>query len=266
MRLKPDLLWKWGSGFRAPAGTLETIPDVASRELGNARDLGVWLPGGYARSVKRYPVIYMHDGQNLFDPAQAFAEPWRVQDAMRGARRRGVEAIVVGIPNRGLERIDEYSPFEDPARGGGRADLYVDWILGTVKPLIDARYRTRPEREATGMAGSSLGGLVTLYAFFRPDAPFGFAAALSPSLWFAGGAIFPFVSAAAFAPGRLYLDAGGREGAGVLEDARRMRDLLVGKGYRAGSALRFVEDAHGRHHESDWGRRLTGALPFLLQG
>lgn len=251
--------------LRRAGGTLTSIPHVASAELGNARDLTVWLPPAYSRSERRYPVLYMHDGQNLFDPNTSFAEPWRVDRAMEKAARRSLEAIVVGIPNMGIDRIAEYSPYVDAKSGGGRGDLYLDWILGTVKPLIDARFRTRPDRAHTGMAGSSMGGLITLYAFLRDPSVWGFIAALSPSLWFAGRSIFSTLEQSVHVPGRIYLDIGAREGKAALEDARRMRDALVEKGYAPGRELRWVEDPSGQHRESDWGRRFADALPFLLK-
>jgi predicted alpha/beta superfamily hydrolase len=242
-----------------------TLPGVESRELDNQRDLVVWLPPGYAVSQRRYPVIYMHDGQNLFDPRTSYAEPWRVDRAMEKGAQRSLEAIVVGIPNMGVDRIDEYSPFVDARAGGGKGDRYVDWIIGTVKPLIDGQFRTRPERARTGMAGSSMGGLITLYAYLRDPSVFGFVAAMSPSLWFAGRSIFSTARSAAYVPGRIYLDIGGREGKVALDDARHMRALLMEKGYTSGAELRWVEDPRGRHNEVDWGRRFGDALPFLLK-
>jgi predicted alpha/beta superfamily hydrolase len=257
-------LWPRSRRRRAQ-GTLVTLPDVASTELGNSRDLVIWLPPSYARSERRYPVIYMHDGQNLFDPRTSYAEPWRVDKAMERAAQRSVDAIVVGIPNRGIERIDEYSPFVDPRAGGGKGDRYLDWVAGTVKPLIDERFRTRPDRAHTGMAGSSMGGLITMYAYLRDPAVFGFVAVLSPSLWFAGRSIFSTVAASPHIPGRIYLDIGGREGKVALDDARRLRDALMEKGYLPGSELRWVEDPRGHHNEVDWGRRFTEAVTFLLK-
>jgi predicted alpha/beta superfamily hydrolase len=247
------------------AGTLTTLPDVESTELRNSRDLVVWLPPQYSRSRRRYPVIYMHDGQNLFDPRTSYAEPWRVDKALARARRRSVEAIVVGIPNKGVDRINEYSPFVDPKAGGGKGDRYLDWIIGTVKPLIDARFRTRPERAHTGMAGSSMGALITLYAYFRDPAVFGFVGVLSPSLWFAGRSIFSTLERSPHVSGRIYLDIGAREGKVALDDARLMRDALIRKGYTPGSELRWVEDPKGRHNEVDWGRRFGDASTFLLK-
>jgi predicted alpha/beta superfamily hydrolase len=250
---------------RRPSGTLVTVPQVESVELGNSRDLVVWLPPGYSRGERRYPVIYMHDGQNLFDPRTSFAEPWRVDSAIAKAGQRNLDAIVVGIPNMGVDRIAEYSPYVDAKVGGGSGDRYLDWMIGTVKPLIDRDFRTRPDRAHSGMIGSSMGGLITLYAYLRDPSVFGFIGALSPSLWFAGRSIFTTLAESSHVPGRIYLDIGGREGKGAIDDARRMRDALIEKGYALGPELRWVEDPKGRHNEVDWGRRLGDALPFLLR-
>jgi len=122
-----------------------------------------------------------------------------------------------------------------------------------------------PDRAHTGIAGSSLGGLISLYAYFRYPSVFGFAAALSPSLWFANAAILDGVEQAPRATGRVYLDVGLQEGDTHVMLARRLRDLLLAKGYEPQREFRWVEDREGRHHESAWGRRFRKALPFLLR-
>ena len=228
------------------------------------RALTVYLPPSYDRGERHYPVLYMQDGQNLFDPEESFAGSWRVDIAMDQAAGRGFEGIAVGIPNAGEGRLAEYSPFDDPERRPGRGREYVRYLTETIKPLVDARYRTIPARGTTCVAGSSMGGLISLFAFIaRPDV-FGAAAAMSPSLWYAERAIFGEVEAAPFQPGRIYLDVGRREAEETVEDARRLRDLLLAKGYRQGDQLRYVEDRAGGHEEASWGRRLRTALPFLL--
>lgn len=235
-----------------------------SPQLDNERELLVSLPGNYTDSERRYPVFYMHDGQNLFDPATSFAGSWNVDVAMAEASLNGLDAIVVGIPNMGHERLAEYSPFEHPELGGGRGDLYLDFLVNTVKPLIDAQYLTAPDREHTGIVGSSMGGLISLHAFFRHPDVFGFAGILSPSLWLTEAATFEFVEQAAFSPGKLYLDVGAREGERHVATAQRLRDLLEAKGYRLGHDLMWVEEEFGAHHEAAWARRFREALPFLV--
>ncbi len=265
MAISKTFLDKWMRRRRQAPGTLEIIPDVWSPQLGNRRDVVVYTPASYHKSKRAYPVIYMHDGQNLFDPRTSFAGEWGVDRAMARAPRKGRRAIVVGIPNMGVDRMKEYSPWSDPRHGGGEGDAYVDFMLDTLKPMIDTRFRTLPGREATGTVGSSLGALISLYAFFRAPSAFGFVGALSPALWFAQGGIFPFVQDAANVAGRIYLDVGMREGQGTLANARQLRDLLIGKGYVCGKDLKWVEDADGMHNEAAWGRRLRDALPFLLE-
>jgi predicted alpha/beta superfamily hydrolase len=248
---------------RHPQGRVERVPK-GPESPGLDRDLAVYLPPSYGETDRRYPVLYMQDGQNLFDPKASFAGSWRVDLAMNWAATRRLEGIVVGVPNAGEDRIAEYSPFDHPEGGPGRGGDYVNHLAGTIKPLVDARFRTLPQRETTGVAGSSMGGLISLFAFFaRPNA-FGIVGALSPSLWFGGRAIFGLLDAAPFQPGRLYLDVGRLEGAETLENARRLRNLLRAKGYLQGEHLRYVEDRGGKHEEAAWGRRFRAALPFLL--
>lgn len=248
---------------RRPQGRIERVP-VGPESPGLDRDLVVYLPPSYGDTDRRYPVLYMQDGQNLFDPEASFAGSWRVDLAMNWAAARGLEGIVVGIPNAGEARIAEYSPFDDPKGGPGRGGDYVGYLAGIIKPWVDGRFRTLPQRETTGVVGSSLGGLISLFAFFaRPDV-FGILGALSPALWFAARAIFEPLEAAPFHPGRLYVDVGRLEGAETLEDARRLRRLLLAKGYSEGEHLRYVEDRAGKHEEAAWSRRFRAALRFLL--
>ncbi len=248
---------------RRPRGRVERV-HPGPEAPGLDRPLAVYLPPSYDRGQRHYPVLYMQDGQNLFDPEESFAGAWRVDIAMDQAAGRGFEGILVGIPHAGEGRLAEYSPFDDPDAGPGRGLEYVALMADTMKPLVDGRYRTIPDRGTTGVGGSSMGGLISLFAFFvRPDV-FGVVAAMSPSLWFAGRAIFGLAEAAPFQPARIYLDVGRLEGEETLADARRLRQLLLAKGYRKGEQLRYVEDRTGGHEEAAWGHRLRAALPFLL--
>ncbi len=253
-----------GYGVRPVIGTLKRRPAVASPQLGNTRDILVHLPASYDQDDRRYPVIYMHDGQNLFDEATSFAGAWRVDEALASLDCEGLEAIVVGIPNAGDQRCDEYSPFVDAQGRGGCGDAYLRFIGETLKPLIDRDFRTLPDRANTGIIGSSMGGLISLYALFRHPEVFGFAGSMSPSLWFANRAIYPVVAAAPVV-GRLYLDTGTAEGAGELHDVRRLRALLARKGYLPGEDFLYVEDEGAGHNEAAWAYRLCGALRFLVR-
>ena len=268
-----------GRDTHTVVGTLLIRNGLRSPQLANRRSLYVYLPPSYFTSDRRYPVIYMHDGQNLFDQAISYAGEWKVDETIEALSHEGIEAIVVGIPNQGRRRLDEYGPFrDDRLETGGRGDEYLAFIVETVKPLIDHDFRSLPDRAHTGIMGSSMGGLISLYGFFRYPEIFGFAGAMSPSLWFAHEAIFPYVDAAPFAPGRIYLDIGMHEGPDMrvpralphtyigrhILSLRRMRDLLIAKGYRDGQDVRYEEEVEAEHNEAAWARRLPGALRFLL--
>jgi len=262
--------------------TPRTFPNVWSPQLRNRRDVDVYLPPSYDAGRDRYPVVYMQDGQNLSDPETAFAGTWELDTVIERLAERGVEAIVVGVHHAGAARIVEYSPFPDRRHGGGEGDAYLAFLVDTLKPRIDRLFRTRTARESTAIFGSSMGGLISLYAFFRHPSVFGGAGAMSPSLWFGQGAAIEFIESARAQKGRIYLDAGTQEGAGTLRDVRRLGRLLVRKGFKRDrrraprdlsrsaprdvtrAALRYVEAAGGRHREADWAARLEDALAFLI--
>jgi predicted alpha/beta superfamily hydrolase len=239
------------------------LPHVWSAQREIARDIDIFLPASYRRSRRRYPVVYMQDGQNLADPHRAFAGTWELEAALETLASRGIEPIVVGIPNLGDARVREYTPFVDAKLGGGDGDAYLAYLERTVKPLVDRRFRTRPERDATGVFGSSLGGLISLYAFFRAPDTFGFVGAMSPSIWFANRAVLAYIENDGAPAGRLYVDTGTDEGSNTLRDARQLANLLTRKGYGEDRLL-FVEDHGGKHTEAHWARRLVPALEFLL--
>ena len=238
--------------------------EIWSPQFRNRRGVDVYLPESYDEGRFRYPVVYMQDGQNLSDPSIAFGgNTWRLEDGLAWLAERGIEAIVVGIHNTEA-RLSEYSPFPDPKHRGGDGDRYARFLIDTVKPRIDAQFRTRKDRDHTVIAGSSMGGLISLYAFFRRPSAFGAAAVLSPSIWFGGREILSFVQNARMTTGRLYLDVGTNEGAATLRNARALNRLLRRKGYK-GDALRYLEAPGAQHREADWAWRLPQALEFLLR-
>ncbi|MDX1613631.1 MAG: alpha/beta hydrolase-fold protein [Candidatus Promineifilaceae bacterium] len=256
-------------------GNLKVLPGLHGPQLDNGRDILLYLPPSYELGTRRYPVLYFQDGQNLFDAATSFAGEWQVDETMEALSRNGVEAIVVGIPNAGTARLDEYSPFPHPRLGGGQGEHYLQFLIETVKRRVDSDFRTCPDPAHTGILGSSMGGLISLYAFFKHSDVFGLVGALSPSLWFGQRAIYGAVRQAAFNPGRIYLDVGTREhGSGKTQllkhsrryyaSVRRMHRLLAKKGYRPRRDLLYVEEKWARHEEQAWARRLPRAIRFLL--
>ena len=261
-------------------GTVKVLRAVACEELGDDRDILLYLPPSYETANRTYPTLYMQDGQNLFDETTSFAGEWRVDETLEELATDGIEAIVVGIPNAGEKRLDEYSPFEDVRFGGGMAPAYVRFVADVVKPLVDASFRTTTRSQETAVVGSSMGALVSLYAFFeRPDT-FGLVGAVSPSVGFARGALIRYLQRAPFSPGRIYIDVGTHEGSPRHRDhlqlrrepgayvtmVRHARDILVEKGYREGRDLLYVEDEGALHNEEAWARRFPRAVRFLIDG
>jgi predicted alpha/beta superfamily hydrolase len=175
-----------------------------------------------------------------------------------------IEPIIVGVHNHD-DRLAEYSPFPSPKHGGGGADEYLSFLIRTLKPRIDRQFRTRRVAAETGIVGSSMGGLVSLYAWFRRPDIFALAGVMSPSLWYGRERLLEFVEGCRIPRGRLYLDVGTSEGASTLRDARAMWSLIESKPRSADSRIEYLEDRAGRHNEAAWGRRLAGALEFLLR-
>jgi predicted alpha/beta superfamily hydrolase len=213
-------------------------------------------------------VVYFQDGQNLFDPGASFAEPWALGPVLAElAANEGLELIVVAVPNRGVERLFEYSPFVDRSNGGGGGDRYLRFVTETVKPMVDRSFRTRPDPASTGIAGASMGGLISLYAIYRFPEWFGGAIAMSPALWFANRAILRYIASRPAPPAaQLHFDVGLGEPRAAVADARNLRNILGRAGHHSGLEQQYVEDESGTHSEESWGRRSGPALSFLLGG
>lgn len=250
-------------------GRLERIDHFESKILGNSRHVTVYLPAGYdQKDDRRYPVLYMQDGQNLFDAERSFVpgQYWRVQEAADQAihERTAAPMIIVGVDHSGVGRTEEYTPVRDAKHNaGGRASDYARFIAEELKPAMDARFRTLPDPANTAISGSSLGGLMSLHAIFtRPDL-FGRAAAMSPSVWWGNRAILQTVDAYDGAPPRLWVDIGGREGMEALRDARELRDRIAKKGW-SGETFEYFEDRRADHSERAWAKRVRHVLEFLF--
>lgn len=240
-------------------GDVRIVPQAWSPQLENKRDVLIYLPPSYSVGERRYPVLYMHDGQNLFDEATAFAgQDWQVDETMERMSADGYEAIIVGAFHTSDDRLREYNPF--PGRWTSKGEPYVNFLCDSLKPFMDRNFRTLTEPAATGILGSSMGGLISLYAFFRRPDIFGLCGAMSPSLFVGHNAILKYVREAPFHLGKIYLDHGTRE-----PSARPVYELLRAKGYRIRTDLKYVAEHGGHHHESAWARRLPGALRFLLK-
>jgi enterochelin esterase-like enzyme len=241
-----------------------------SRFLRNKRDLIVYLPPGYDQQAGRqFPVLYLHDGQNLFDGSTSFIPgmDWHVgQTADQGIHDVRVEPLViVGIYNAGKQRLSEYTPTRMPRLGGGRANRYAKFLLEELQPFVRGSYRVLDGPQNTGIGGSSLGGLVSLYLGLKMPQVFGRIAALSASVWWNERVILRFAAAAPTRPTpRIWLDVGTREGGRTLEDVERFRDVLLGKGWQLGRDLHYQRVEGAEHNEAAWAQRVGPFLQFLF--
>lgn len=266
----------WQDGSAQPrastaSASVSTIDSMTIPQLGRTRRVWVYLPPDYATSGKRYPVLYMHDGQNVFDAATSYAGEWGVDetlDSLHVAGDPGV--IVVAVDHGGRLRVPEYSPW--PTRfGAGEGEQYVEFLVGTLKPWIDRSYRTLPDRLHTGIAGSSMGGLISFYAALEHPDVFGRAAVFSPAFWIAPPAYELAARARPQAGSRMYIISGGLEVAageaqGIYQrDQERMVETLAQRGFRIGTAIVAKISPDGKHAEWFWRREFAAAYQWLFQ-
>ena len=257
----------------APSGLaarLHKHEQLASRLVDDNHDVLIYLPPVYeAEPERRFSVLYMQDGQNLFDPETSFIKGnyWRMGETADALTESGAiePLIIVGIYNAGDRRIHEYTPFEDRRLGGGQADVYGRMLVEELKPFVDKQYRTLPGAENCGMGGSSLGGLVTLYLGLQYPSVFAKLAVMSPSVWWRKRAILKTIAALPKKPElRIWLDIGTKESAQAVPDARALRDWLVRKGWQLGENLAYFEAQGAEHTESAWAQRVGPMLKFLF--
>lgn len=242
-------------------GELIFHSDFYSSNLKNERDILVWLPPSYHTSSKRYPVLYMQDGQNLFNPHTSFiGYDWRVDEtATRLFRKKQIEEfIVVGICNT-KDRLNEYNMFTPKGK------LYSRFMINELKIYIDETYRTKKEPCDTALMGSSLGGLFSFQLILNYPDVFGKAACMSNSFWVDNRKIFEFVKENLIRQEQLkiYLDCGCEEKE-LIEDNKKMCLLLKSVGFENGRNLQCYFQKSGKHSELDWANRLNRPLKFLF--
>ena len=223
----------------------------------------VYVPPNYDTSSKKYPVIYMHDAQNLFDAAASYSGEWQVDEALNKLyNETGKGFIVVAVENGGEERINEYTPWSNEKYGGGKGALYIDFIVKTLKPYIDSTYRTKPQQKYTGLMGSSLGGLISYYGGLKYPDTFGKIGALSTSFWFSNEVEGFTSEKGKLSKTNLYLLVGGKEGDEMEKDTQRMKKLLIETGFKQQN-LRSKIVPEGQHNESFWRSEFAVAVKWL---
>ena len=256
------------SGNSTAASNVQILDDdFYIPQLNRHRRIWLYLPPDYATSTKNYPVLYVHDAQNVFDVQTSFSGEWEVDESLNNLFQQGdYGCIVVGIDNGEGERLNEYSPWVNPQYGGGQGDEYVDFLVNTLKPYIDANYRTLPGRLTTGIMGSSMGGLISMYGFSERQDVFSKAGVFSPAFWFADNNPANHVAShPKQGPARVYFLAGGDEPQYVTDDILQVSNAMNTAGFTASE--RFVKlPSDGEHSEWFWAREFPEAYQWLFAG
>ncbi len=217
-------------------------------QLNRTRRIWVYLPADYATTNKKFPVLYMHDGQNLFDEATSGFGEWGVDECLDSLFKKGKECIVIGIDN-GTKRMNEYNPYEFKPYGNGEGDKYVEFLVNTLKPFIDKKFRTQSGKKSTFIAGSSMGGLISLYAVIKYPNVFGGAGIFSPAFWTAPGIDNDIDRLAKKINSKLFFYAGGKESDRMIPDMKKIEAKI-----KEISSSKIYEriDMEARHNESAW--------------
>ncbi|MEO3878684.1 alpha/beta hydrolase [Rheinheimera fenheensis] len=232
--------------------------------LNRSRQVRLYLPPDYTTSDKHYPVLYMHDGQNVFDAATAYAGEWGVDETLNQLSAEGwLDLIVVAVDNGAEHRMTEYSGWDNPRFGAGEGEQYIRFLSNTVKPYIDQHYRTRPGVEHTGIMGSSMGGLISHYALFNQPGVFSKAGIFSPSYWYADAVFAQTDSNLLPANSRISLLVGDKEGRDMVSNLQKMANLLRQQGF-ATSNLSVKTVAGAEHNEAFWRSEFSDAVLFLF--
>ncbi|MBC6699058.1 alpha/beta hydrolase-fold protein [Hymenobacter puniceus] len=237
-------------------------------QLNRTRRVWVYLPNDYTTATaKRYPVLYMHDGQNVFDACTSFSGEWSVDETLSQLQQQGLDAtgsIVVAVDNGGNDRLNELSPWNNPQYGGGQGDQYVDFMVQTLKPYIDQNYRTLTGREYTGVAGSSMGGLISTYAALKYPQVYSKVGVFSPAYWFAQAPLFQYLRQHPANPDtRFYFVSGTTESQTMVPLMQAMRDSLARGGVPVAN-LSFNPRTDGQHAEWFWKREFSAAYRWLF--
>lgn len=231
-------------------------------ELDRTRKIWLYLPPDYSSSKKSYPVLYMHDGQNLFDEATSYSGEWGVDEFLDSIFLKGKkEVIVVGIEN-GPKRMSEYNPWEFKNFGKGEGDKYVDFLVKNLKPYIDKHYRTFSNKKNTFIAGSSMGGLISLYAVLKYPTVFGGAGIFSPAFWTASGIDSAVIARSKKMNSKLFFYAGGKEGDAMVPDMKRIEKEIRENSV---SPVKEIIDPQQKHNETAWRKYFPGFYKWTIE-
>ncbi|WP_460566940.1 alpha/beta hydrolase [Flaviaesturariibacter terrae] len=259
----------WKDRFAAKPKKSTALPqvrllrnDFPMPQLGRTRRIWVYLPKDYATSTRHYPVLYMHDGQNLFDESTAGFGEWGVDEALDTLERRYGGIIVVGIDHGGDKRINEYCPYDMERFGKGEGKAYTDFLVQTLKPYIDSSFRTRRDRANTWVAGSSMGGLISLYAHLRYPGVFGGSGVFSPAFWIAPDLKKDVLRHGGSLRGKVYFYAGEEESETMVPDMLKIFQLLH---QRTPAPMQTAVRAGAHHNEAAWRKEFPAFIEFMMK-
>lgn len=236
-------------------------------ELGRTRRIWIYLPPDYENGKKKYPVIYMQDGQNLFDESTSFSGEWEIDETLNLLFSEGdYGAIVVGVDNGGSHRIDEYTPWKNSQYGGGEGDLYADFLAKTLKPFIDKHYRTKRRKNHNALIGSSLGALISTYCGIKYHRIFSKIGSFSPAYWIVNEELNHYIknSDANLSKTRMYFVAGSSESKNMIKDLETVKDVLEKKGLKPENTVVKI-DSYGQHNENYWKGEFAEAYQWLFK-
>jgi len=254
-----------GSGNNSTAASNVQIlsNDFFMPELNRNRKIWIYLPPDYNNSQKEYPVLYMQDGQNVFDAATSFSGEWEVDESLNQLFDDGdYGVIVIAIDNGGNSRVDEYSPWINTNYGGGEGEEYMNFIVNTLKPYIDSNYRTFVGREYTGLMGSSLGGLISSFGGIEHQNVFGKIGIFSPSYWFSDQSFSHVATTGKQHPMKIYMIIGEPEGTSHVANVNQMEDTFLDAGFTSDELNRTIH-SDGQHSEWYWAREFSAAYEWL---
>lgn len=236
-------------------------------QLNTTRRVWIYLPPDYYTSGKKYPVMYLQDGQNLFDAKTSYSGEWEIDETMNQIySETGQSVVIVGVDHGGDERINELSPYKNEKYGGGKGDQYIEFIVKTLKPYIDNHYSTKADRKNTLIGGSSLGGLISVYGAVKYPQIFGDILAFSPAFWFNSKDINAFIenSDSNLKKQKIYIVQGRNEDEDMEEQTTRVINNLKSKNLKSKNIF-FKIDEDGKHNEAYWGREFKGAFLWFLR-
>jgi predicted alpha/beta superfamily hydrolase len=235
---------------------------IFAKQLHTEKKIWVYLPENYNRTTKKYPVIYMHDGQNIFDTKTSYVGEWNVDETLDSIK---AQVIVIGIEHGGNKRMDELTPCKHPKYNGGNADDYLDFIVNTLKPEVDKKYRTKSNTANTAIFGSSLGGLVSFYAALKYPKVFGKAGCFSPSFWFCRNQLNELMTQAKDFDTKIYFLCGNDEGDDdVIRDMENVEKWVNTKRCECKKKNKKVIVKGGQHNEKLWRENFKKAYLWLF--